>query len=97
MKLKHKSSCDCVECEWSRVHQNQEREKKERRRQRIHKKLGIQYRRETLGRLIEQGWRSMFYNDKQKEFMFPEEDPMEWIRTQIKNSEDAHERWVKRQ
>ena len=97
MKLEHRSSCDCVECEWKR-HRHSEQKRKERERARkVRKRLGIQYRREVLGRLVEEGLNSLYYSDRAKEFLSVNENVLEWLHTQITNAHAAQERYLAKQ
>lgn len=93
MKLRHKKSCTCVECEYSRTIAQKYREKKRRQAEKVRKRLGIQYRREVLGRLVEDGMNSFYYSDKHGAFMEVNENLAEWLKVQIQNSRDAQERW----
>lgn len=94
-QLRHKWNCDCVSCEWIRHHDKKKEEKKRKVARKVRKKLGIQYRRETLGRLIEEGLNSFYYSDRAKEFLSVNENLLEWLHIQINNAHDAQERWRK--
>lgn len=93
MKLRHRTSCDCVECEWTRAHAAKNKEEKRKVARKVRKNLGIQYRRETLGRLIEDGLQSIYYSDRAKTFLSVNENVLEWLHIQITNAQNAQERW----
>lgn len=94
MKLKHRSSCDCVECEWKRHRHDQKKQRERETARKVRKQLGIQYRRETLGRLVEDGLNSIFYSDRAKEFVSVNDNLLEWLQLQIENAHNAQERWL---
>jgi len=93
MKMAHRTNCDCVECEWSRTYTAQIKEKKREVARKVRKNLGIQYRRETLGRLVEDGLNSIYYSDHAKTFLSVNENVLEWLHIQITNAQNAQERW----
>ena len=97
MKLKHRSNCDCVECEWCRTMSQRKKEERLKRQAKVRKRLGIQYRREVLGRLVEQGLNSFYYSDNAKEFLSVNENLLEWLQIQIENANSAHERYMAKQ
>ncbi len=97
MKLQHRSTCDCLECEFIRSSTEKRKAEKRKVARKVRKNLGIQYRRETLGRLIEDGLNSIYYSDRAKEFLSVNENVLEWLHIQITNAQDAQERWKAKQ
>lgn len=96
MKLKHKSSCDCLECEFVRRSTEKQKQERETQRKKIQKRLGISHRRETLGRLIEDGLNGFYYSDKAKEFLSVNENLLEWLHICIENAHNAQDRFISR-
>lgn len=77
-----------------RHHRDKEKENKREKARKVRKQLGIQYRREVLGRLIEDGMNSMYYSEREGQFMSVNENLAEWLKLQIRHAHDAQERWL---